>query len=282
MPNLICLGVEKSGTTFLYNLLKKNKKIFAIRKETEFFTFLNKKKSYNFHINKLIEYQKLFRSTHKEKYILDVSTTYFSSENAMKNINKLCKNPKIIIALRNPIDRAYSRYWMESHRNYAFVDFSFVKFKKFFLSHGRGGINKWDNVRIRGMYYNQLKKCFDIFNKKNVLIIFYEDLKSKKLKKKLSEFLGIKIKITNEKIAESLYSKNYFLHLIFNFSFKFYLKENLLINFLKKIKRYIRRKVLTTYPPINDQTRAYLLSYYINDIRKTEKLLGVNLKNWYK
>lgn len=35
--NLICLGVEKSGTTSLYNFLKNSKDIFAIRKETEFY-----------------------------------------------------------------------------------------------------------------------------------------------------------------------------------------------------------------------------------------------------
>jgi len=282
MPNLICLGVEKSGTTYLWNILKQNKKIFAIQKETEFFTFFNKKKNKSYHFNNLNEYQKLFKSINKEKYILDVSTTYFSSKNAMKNINKFCKNPKIIISLRNPIDRAYSRYWMEAHKNISFINFSFVKFRKFFLNHGRKNIDKWNNVRIRGMYYNQLKKVFNIFGKKNVLIIFYEDFQNNKLKKKLSEFLGIKIKITNKRFAESLHSKNYFLHLIFNFSFKFSLKENLIINFLKKIKRHLRKKILTRYPPIDAQTRAYLKSYYVNDIRKTEKLLNISLKNWYK
>lgn len=103
----------------------------------------------------------------------------------MKNINKFCKNPKIIISLRNPIDRAYSRYWMEAHRNISFINFSFVKFRKFFLNHGRKDIDKWNNVRIRSMYYNQLKKVFNIFGKKNVLIIFYEDFQNNKLKKKI-------------------------------------------------------------------------------------------------
>ena len=44
LPNLIFVGAEKSGSTSIHRVLSKHRDIFAIRKETEFFSFYKKKK----------------------------------------------------------------------------------------------------------------------------------------------------------------------------------------------------------------------------------------------
>lgn len=282
LPNLICIGAEKSGTTTLHNILSNNKDIFAIRKETEFFTFLNNKKTKDYYIDNLIEYKKLFKKFNNQKYALDVSTTYLPSDNAINNILNLCDDPKIIICLRNPVSRAYSRYWMAAKTDYSLNILSFEKFKYFFLNHNNNNQFNWNNIRYRGMYYNQIKKYYKKFDKKNILVIFYEDLKNKnQLELKLSEFLNIDINYNQEIYAESLYSKNKLIHTLFNFSFNFYIPETRFFKFLKKIFRKIRKIFLNKYPEMSDEIREYLTQYYLEDMKKTENLLKVSLKHWY-
>lgn len=142
--NLICLGVEKSGTTSLYNLLKNSKDVFAIRKETEFFTYFNKKKFKSYHLNDLIEYKKLINSYKNQKYILDVGTTYLPSPSVIHIIEKFTKNSKFIICLRNPAQRAYSRYWMAAQKNYDLTNYSYFKFENYFLNHRKNYSEKWN------------------------------------------------------------------------------------------------------------------------------------------
>lgn len=51
LPNVIFVGAEKSGSTLFYNILKNHKDVFAIQKETEFFSFINKEKPREYYFN---------------------------------------------------------------------------------------------------------------------------------------------------------------------------------------------------------------------------------------
>ena len=280
--NLICLGVEKSGTTTLFNILKNSKDIFAIRKETEFFSYYNIKKNKSYHVNNLNEYMKLFNNYKNQKYILDVGTTYLPSPFAIHNIEKFTKNSKFIICIRSPIDRAYSRYWMAATKKYDLTNYSHHKFKNYFLNHGIDYTEKWNNIRNRGLYFNQIKKYFDKFDRNNFLIILYEDFyDASKLKKKICDFLQIEIDYKNQIYAKTLYSKNKILHKLFNLSFPFHVPDFFIYKQLKKIKKNLRSRYLRNYPTIDTDTKNFLHKFYDYDIKKTEKLLNLDLSHWY-
>lgn len=280
-PNVIFVGAEKSGSTTIHNILCEHEDIFAIQKETEFFSFFNKRKSKNYHINDIKKYQKLFDGSEKYKIKLDVSTTYLCSPDAIKNIKKYSKNCKIIICLRNPIDRAYSRYWMSAKNNHDLVNYSSKKFLKFFFEHNTDIY--WSNVRIRGMYYKNVKSFIKEFGKSNVLILFYDDLKknSNLFFKNIYDFLKIKNNILpNKKIyADSLYAKNKFIHKVFNmYSDK--IPNNLFFNYLKNFYKLLRKKLLKKYPKIGNYEKKKITEYYIDDIVQLEKLLKTDLSKW--
>ena len=280
-PNVIFVGAEKSGSTTIHHILSKHEDIFAIQKETEFFSFLNKKKLKDYHVNNLKKYHKLFEGSKKYKVKLDVSTTYLCSPDAIKNIKKYSKNCKIIICLRNPIDRAYSRYWMSAKKNYDLVNYSPKKFLKFFFEHKTDIY--WSNVRLRGMYYKNVKTFIKEFGKSNVLILFYDDLKknSNLFFKNIYNFLGIKHNILpNHKIyADSLYAKNKLIHSIFNvYSDK--IPNNFFFNYLKIFYKFLRKNILKKYPKIGNYEKKKITDYYIDDIVQLEKLLKIDLSKW--
>ncbi len=283
-PNLVFCGAEKSGSTTIHRVLSKHKDIFAIRKETEFFSFYNSELKRDYYINSFDQYSKLFEYSDHYKYRMDVSTTYLHNPDAIKNIKKFIKQVKIIICLRNPIDRAYSRYWMSAKNNFELTKYSPEKFIKYFRNHQTD--ISWSNVRNRGLYSKQIKYIYKNFDKKNILILFYEDLKDNEdlFFKSIYKFLKIKnLKLPkNKKFADSLYSNNILLHRFFNLSLKEGLPDNYITRFLKIIYKGLRQKLLKQYPKIGDWEKSELLKFYLDDIKELEKLLKINLSKWKK
>lgn len=282
LPNLIFVGAEKSGSTTIHRILSKHDDIFTIRKETEFFSFYKKNKKRHYYLSSLKEYKNLFSHSENYKYRLDVSTTYLHCPDAISNIKKLAGNVKIIICLRNPVERAYSRYWMSAKNNYNLINYSKKKFINYFFNHKTD--IKWSNVRSRGLYSKSVNKFLKVFGEKNVLILFYDDLVKNNCNffEKIFNFLKIKnIQIPKfNKYAESLYSRNKFIHYLFNKSININLPNNKLIFFLKTIYRRLRSSLLHSYPDMGNEERRIVLNFYLNDIKKLEKKLNKNLEIW--
>ncbi len=283
LPNVIFVGAEKSGSTLFHNILKNHKDVFAIQKETEFFSFINKEKPRDYYFNNLEQYNTLFEGSQNFKIKLDVSTTYLCSPNAANNIKKICPRAKIIICLRNPTERAYSRYWMSAKTNHELVNYTPEKFINYFFGHETD--IPWSNVRVRGFYSKNVKKFMSIFKRDNVLVVYYDDLKLDSQKFFNSVFSFLKIEKTSiakkEVYADSLYSQNKILHKLFNlYSNK--LPHNYYFNILRKIYKYFRKFFLKKYPPIGSFEKKKIIKFYMDDIVKLEKLLNVDLDKWKK
>ena len=158
LPNLIFVGAEKSGSTSIHRVLSNHYDIFSIRKETEFFSFYNQELKRDYYINSIDKYSRLFKDSQNYKYRMDVSTTYLHNPEAINNIKKLTSDVKILICLRNPIARAYSRYWMSAKNNFELTKYTSEKFLDYFRKHQTD--ISWSNVRNRGMYSEQIKLIY--------------------------------------------------------------------------------------------------------------------------
>ena len=122
LPNFMCIGASKSGTTSLYDILKQHSDIFLPSfKEPHFFDIPL------VYQNGIEWYKKTyFQSVKNEKCIGDFTPTYLFDEHAPERIlNDLGVNMKFIIILRNPVDRAYSHYLhskRDLHEHLSFED----------------------------------------------------------------------------------------------------------------------------------------------------------------
>ena len=281
-PNLLFVGAEKAGSTTIHRVLSEHKDIYSIRKETEFFSFYNKKKKRDYYLNSSQEYLQLFNNSDNFLYRLDVSTTYLHCPEAIKNIKKLAGSIKIIICLRNPIDRAYSRYWMSAKKNFDLTYYSKEKFLNYFFNH-KTDIS-WSNVRNRGLYSLPVDKFIKAFGEKQILVLFYDELLNNKSKffERIFDFLEIDTMNIPKfnKYAESLYSNNKVFHTLFNSSLKVKLPDNRLVNLFKYFFRKLRSFFLKKYPKIGKEEKMVILNYYLRDIEKLEKKLNINLKSW--
>ena len=118
-PNFLVVGAAKSGTTSLFNYLTQHSDIYIPEvKECRFFSQLPKNYKglgAEFFPNSGITDERVYFnlfSGHEDKVCGDMSNDYlYYYEKSIKNIKKYLGNEiKIVIVLRNPIDRAYSNY----------------------------------------------------------------------------------------------------------------------------------------------------------------------------
>ena len=112
LPNLLIVGAAKSGTTSLHNYLKQHPDIFMTQHKEPHFLINSQIGESRVHkgVVRLEEYKKMFKTKEEYRYKGESSVMYLAfPEFSIKSIKKyLTPYVKIIIMLRNPIDRAFA------------------------------------------------------------------------------------------------------------------------------------------------------------------------------
>jgi hypothetical protein len=217
-PNLFIVGAAKSGTTALHEFLKQHPDIFmSDRKELRFFDrdsirrsdeYISKnwwnpfKRRRLYRIRTEGDYLDNFTGWGNEKIAGESSPQYLISEVSAREIHKFNPDAKIIIMLREPID------WMHSyHAQSLFAGYETVSdFEKaLVLEKDREAGKKIPNFsRLtdlssellysrRARFSEQLKRYFDVFDRKQIKIIIYDDFKKDNagVYREVLEFLGV-------------------------------------------------------------------------------------------
>lgn len=173
--NFIIGGTQKGGTSALDMYLRAHPEIcMANKKEVHFFDNEN-----NFHASEVDydAYHLNFTREPRHKIVGEATPIYMYWRDAPRRIWQYNPEMKLIVLLRNPIDRAYSHWNMERQRNAETASF-------------------WDAIRNedercrealpyqhrvysyvdRGFYLEQLRRLWAYFPKKQVLVLKNEEL----------------------------------------------------------------------------------------------------------
>ena len=204
--NFLIVGAAKSGTSSLHNYLNQHPDVFM----PSYNKVGMKVKEPRFLIKDLVEhrlhngvwtfdeYQLLFNKVTDEKAIGESTVLYlYYFEEAIKNIKyRLDKNTRIIIMLRNPVDRAFSAYNHVARsvkEQLSFEEALEIEHERLELDPTLTPMVMYKDM---GLYCNMVKAYLDNFE--NVHIIMYEDFKNDTAKevKKTLEFLGLDSKMT--------------------------------------------------------------------------------------
>lgn len=199
--DFLVAGFSKCGTTSLCDLLSQHPDICISREKEPYFFCAD---DFN---DKWDWYLELF-SHAKDGQLHGEGSTYYSNidheEFSRKNLFELYPELKIIFIVRNPFDRLESSYKEMHHRGPEFG---------FDAHFGVGNIlqqksNMLDDTR----YWSRLKNYLDFFPKKQIQVIFLEDLKanSEVVVAECMDFLEVDTNVNLEYIklnsgAEKLY-----------------------------------------------------------------------------
>ncbi|SDH06664.1 sulfotransferase family protein [Psychroflexus sediminis] len=284
-PNLIIPGFPKSGTSSLFDYLCQHPEIFRPKiKEPHTYAFDERYLS-RFNSNEPFNFNNLYSNSENYKYVPDGSTIYLISDKALSRIKRDHKQAKIIIIARDPIERIFSHYnWLKmlGYEQKGFrKELLLENSSKFYpTKHIKGN---YKNYIEFSMYAKQLKRCYKVFDSKNIYITSLERLRSefevvmneifnhleienikveKELKNKTPKVSRIrkriptKLKILERKINTNIISDSF----IFNKKIKpikFNLKdEEFVFNFLKK--DLIKLEEMNLYFPEWETVNKYL------------------------
>jgi len=186
LPNFMIIGGMRCGTTVLYKILKKHPEIsFSKTKEPHFFD-LDKR-----YLKGVKFYKEYFNIA--SQAIGEATASYLRRYNKVpKRIKQILPKLKVIIMLRNPVDRSFSHYFF--HQQFK----KKIKQKQCIYDSIEDMIAKTgfdSNVFKDSLYYFQLQEWFKYFPKSQVLIVKSEDFfKSPQLTiRKILKFLKVKV-----------------------------------------------------------------------------------------
>tara|TARA_B100001142_G_scaffold329042_1_gene390902 strand:+ start:1420 stop:2313 length:894 start_codon:yes stop_codon:yes gene_type:complete len=293
LPNFLIVGAAKSGTSSLHNYLNQHPEIFMPSykdgvnvKEPQFLIKNKVKDRLHFGIWGWQEYKALFDDATKFKAIGESSVFYlYYYKEAIKNIKfRLGDNVKIIILLRNPIDRAYSAFQHVSRglkENLSFEEALQIEENRL---NKEPFLTPMVMYKDMGLYYNMVKAYSESF--KNVHIILYEDFvnRTDNVLKEVFKFLDVDTRILVD--SSKKYNvggkrwKSNWLKNIFQ-------KDNFIKKLVpKNIRSRVREKLVNLstnkVAPMNKHTKESLKIFFKEDISNLSKLLGEDLNSWIR
>lgn len=188
VPNFLMIGAAKSGTTTVWHYLRQHPEIFmSPRKHVRFFSFQEANPDFRgpplegesvpYAITDVDAYRALFDGVEDEIAVGEASHSYLYQPMAAERIREYARDIKLIAILRNPADRAYSHYMqMRRDGREPLEDFR----RALEAEDERVRDNWWPDFHYAriGLYHSQLRRYFERFDRDQLKVYLYEDLKT--------------------------------------------------------------------------------------------------------
>lgn len=309
LPSFFVVGAQKSGTTSLCSILDAHPSILISDPKEPFFFdrddyvahpmfFAECKREWKCFDwerkkHKLLEqYERIFGGAQEGIVCGEGSTTYMASTKAPTRIAEVIPHAKIIFALRDPVDRAYSAYWhlvMARQAIYSFEDQ--IKFEPL-------------SILQRGLYKEQIDRFLDHFPRDQLHFVIFEVYirNTRQEAKKAYEFLEVDtgIDFSKAKIRRNpaRVPRWIGMHLTLNAAARLmgmkllshnfrglvgedhYISEKIVLSCLKRLQTWNLK--IGRYPDMSAETRNHLEEFYRRENRGLSDLIGVDLASYWK
>ncbi len=240
--DFLIVGTQKGGTTALDSYLRSHPEIcMAVQKEAHFF---DDEECFQHGDPNYYKYHSLFKPNRSNRILGEATPIYMYWKSAPGRIWHYNPRMKIIIILRNPIDRAYSSWYMLQERGIDTLSFwEAIQAESQRLSEVEPYQHRFYSYIDRGFYSVQLQRIWTYFPRHQTLIILNDDLRThvKDTLDKVCTFMDISYFRSVEPL--NVFSASY-------------------------VKSMTRKE------------REYLKNVFDVEIEKLEHLLGLDLNEW--
>lgn len=268
LPHFIVIGAVKAATTWIQVQLQANPAIYMPDPEPHFF-------SREYQLGEQ-HYRNWFAPAPETASLIgEKSADYLSDPEVPARIAAMIPDARLVVQLRDPVERAYSHYKMFFRRGLVSAS------PETYL---RNLDNEYPRFLLDGLYGQHIRNWLAHFDKEQVLAFRFEDVKkdARGIVERVSRHIGVEA-VFDEAAANQREndSKAHILPLAI---------RNLLSP-LKETAKPFRgrpwfegaRSLLAkeiAYPPLSEELRAHLEKFYRDDILLTESLLGLELSSW--
>jgi hypothetical protein len=296
MPNFFIIGAMKSGTTSVYEWLKQHPQIYmSPRKEPNFFAsegeeFVlrpgGQKDKYPV-IKDIEDYRALFQDVSNESAIGEATVGYLFNPRTPQHLRQYVPDARFIAILRDPVDRSFSHYRMMIRLG----DEPVSDFVEAFHMEEHRIRNNWDpfswSYKSLGFYYVQLKRYFDLFDRSQIRVYLYEDLKSDPVSfiQDMFRFLQVDDKFTPDlglnhnvgyvpknEVARILLTKPNPIRFAYGSLIKPFIPK-------EKLEPVVRLLMMRRVE-LSLETRKKLIEVFRDDIFKLQELIQRDLSHW--
>ena len=176
--SFIIAGAQKSGTTALNYYLKRHRQIaLPIKKELHFFDrdelFAGAPVSYE-------PLHRMFRPIRLGAIAGENTPIYLYWRPALERIREYNAAIKLIIILRNPIERAFSQWNMQRQRGSEPLEFlDAIRAEPSRIAQAAPQQLRKFSYVDRGRYGEQLERAFQLFPRQQFLLIKYEEFRAR-------------------------------------------------------------------------------------------------------
>lgn len=311
LPNFFIAGAPKAGTTSLYHYLDQHPDIFmSAIKEPHYFAaeirpdnldaevgqevasdapglraFLDGSmtpKRFGGTVTEWSDYLRLFANSRGETALGEASVCYLWSPSAPSAIAARIPGAKIIVMLRDPVERAFAQYLHGA--THGAIRWSFREHIERGLRHTSGPLCLYRPFLEFGMYAGQIRRYLEAFGA-NLWIGFYEDFRDRprEVLREVCRFLGVSDAFVPD--MGQRYPENE-------------PPRAAVIGWMKArgvwqaaanvtpapLRPYIRRALVRRpgAARLDPRDRTYLRDYYREDVRDLAGLTGRDLDAWLR
>jgi hypothetical protein len=196
MPNFLIIGAAKAGTTSLHHYLGQHPEIYMSSvKEPSFFAFdayraypedfggelerrLVRYSGRPGKTNTIEDYRALFEAVSSERAIGEASPVYLYTPRVPERIQHHVPDARLIVVLRNPVERALSDYVCSRGDRGGQLD-NFVQRHREARSNEsyRSSFRLYGYV-YQGLYHAHLARFLDVFGRDRIKICLHEDFQA--------------------------------------------------------------------------------------------------------
>ena len=266
LPNFLVIGAPRSGTTWIARNLREHPEIcFSKNKELHFF---DREENYQ---RGIAYYESFFARCENQHAIGEATPDYIHVPIAATRIKEHLPNAKLIVSLRNPIDRVYSRYWNARGKYKENAHLSFEE-----------KLREKPQFIEEGLYFEHLSRYLNLFDRNQLLVLLFDDLKADgaAFMRRIYSFLEVDPEfqwaLASQKLSTSASQKRNARSKVL-----FYMRKASRALRLDRVADSIDKANRVDLPPMDPQTREWLLrEHYAAEIERLEELIDRDLGTW--
>jgi hypothetical protein len=259
LPTYIIAGAMRSGTTALNSYLREHPDVaVSSTKEVHFFD--------SFYDRGVEWYREQFPHSESARAVGEATPNYMFSTTALDRIKETLPDVKLVVMLRNPIDRAYSHYWHDKARGKTEGDFGENVKREM---DGDQGLN----YIARGRYRAQIEHILERFPPTALHVEVFEDMVDRPddLYASVCRFIGVDHSFRPESLGAPVNNFVEFRSLALRHA-----SQKLPGRFRDVIGR-LNTKRKESYPPMPARLRNRLADEFATANQGLEELIGRSL-----
>lgn len=289
LPNFVCIGAPKSGTTALWWYLSEHPEIYAgphhhigylaYRVDETGEPLYGEPGMHKWHVRTLEEYEALFADSGDATAIGDISPIYLEVPHAASRMHELIPGARILCSLRQPVDRAYSDYLKYLRKRGVRID------PERDLRPEAEWVQPDSHWMTLGRYHEQLSRYYDLFPRDQIHVFLAEDLREDTLGKlrEIFAFLdvdaGFVPDLSTPHNVGGVPSSLILERVLINRRLRSIVRPFVPRRLADRIRK-MRTANMEKPPPLPPDLRRQMTESLTVQVEKTSELTGLDLSHW--